>query len=70
MWWKCDVQFFRTSLRLTVWARSESEARAKVGQMYLVATIRNLVPSDRSDSIPCTVAPSESAVERFRRFEA
>lgn len=42
MWWKCDVQFCRTILRLKLWARSEGEARSKVERMYQIATIQNI----------------------------
>lgn len=45
MWWKCDVQFCRTRLRLKLWARNEGEARSKVERMYQVATIQNLTLS-------------------------
>jgi hypothetical protein len=51
MWWKCDVQFFRTILRLKVWARNEPEARSKILRMYQVATIRCLAPAG-ADSAP------------------
>ena len=46
MWWKCEVQFFRSILRLKVWARSETEARGKIERMYQVATIQRLAPAD------------------------
>lgn len=52
MWWKCDVQFCRTILRLKVWARNEHEARAKVERMYQVATIQNIALSDNSNAFP------------------
>lgn len=50
MWWRCDVKFFRTVLRLKVWARSEPEARSKIERMYQVATIQTLSLAD-SDAI-------------------
>lgn len=46
MWWRCEVQFFRSVLRLKVWARSEPEARSKIERMYQVATIQRLAPAD------------------------
>jgi hypothetical protein len=49
MWWKCDVQFCRTILRLKVWARSEVEARAKIERMYQIATIRSIALNDAVD---------------------
>ena len=45
MWWKCDVQFCRTVLRLKLWARNEGEARRKVERMYQSSTIQNLSQS-------------------------
>lgn len=69
MWWKCDVQFYRTMLRLKVWARSEAEARCKVERMYQVATIQNLTPAGRDAIFPGEEKPPESAVDHFRRFQ-
>lgn len=40
------MQFFRSVLRLKVWARSEPEARGKIERMYQVATIQRLAPAD------------------------
>jgi len=51
MWWKCDVQFCRNILRLKVWARSELEARAKIGRMYQVATIKNLTQAESQEAV-------------------
>jgi hypothetical protein len=53
MWWKCEVRFFRTILRLKVWARSEPEARGKILRMYQVATIEDLAPADKDALLPC-----------------
>lgn len=53
MWWTCDVQSFRTRLRLKIWARSETEARSKVERMYLAFTIRTLAPADRHAAFAC-----------------
>lgn len=69
MWWKCDVQFFRTILRLKIWARSEPEARTKVERMYQVGTIQDLAPVDTSTITACAEPELESAVDRFRRFQ-
>lgn len=69
MWWKCDVQFFRTILRLKIWARSEPEARTKVERMYQVGTIQDLAPVDTSAITACAEPELESAVDRFRRFQ-
>jgi hypothetical protein len=46
MWWKCEVRFFQTVLRLKVWARSEPEARGKIQRMYQISTIEHLAPAD------------------------
>ena len=67
MWWKCDVQFYRTILRLKVWARSESEARAKIERMYQVATIQNITQADNITLFPYERKRSESAANRFCR---
>ena len=67
MWWKCDVQFYRTILRLKVWARNEPEARRKIERMYQVATIQDIAPVD--GVMRCAEAEPESAVDRFRRFQ-
>lgn len=69
MWWRCDVQFYRTILRLKVWARSEPEAREKVERMYQVATIQNLTPADGKSLFPCQQDLPESALDQFRRFQ-
>lgn len=67
MWWKCDVQFYRTILRLKVWARNEPEARRKIESMYQIATIQEIAPAD--GIMHCVAAEPESAVDRFRRFQ-
>lgn len=69
MWWKCDVQFYRTILRLKVWARNEPEARRKIERMYQVATIQDIAPVDKSGFTHCVAAEPESAADRFRRFQ-
>lgn len=69
MWWKCDVKFFRTILRLKVWARSELDARTKIETMYQVATIQNLTLAD-DDTFPNEKELPESAVEQIRRFQS
>ncbi len=61
MWWKCDLQFCRTLLRLKVWARSEPEARAKVERMYQVATIQSIALSDNATLFPTESNVPESA---------
>ena len=62
MWWKCDVQFFRTILRLKVWARNELEARTKVERMYQVATIQNITLADNIKLVPHESRLPQSAV--------
>jgi len=70
MWWKCDVQFYRTILQLKVWARSESEARAKIERMYQVGTIQNITLADNIKLFPYERKLPESAVNRFCRVRS
>ncbi len=60
MWWKCEVRFFQSVLRLKVWARSESEARDKIRRMYQISTIQHLAPAD-GEYMNCSPQPTKSA---------
>lgn len=59
MWWKCEVRFFQTVLRLKVWARSEPEARGKIQRMYQISSIQHLAPADR-ESMSCLPTPTRN----------
>ena len=52
MWWKCEVRFFQTILRLKVWARSEPEARGKIQRMYQISAIEHLAPAEPKAFLP------------------
>ena len=62
MWWRCEVRFFRSVLRLKVWARSEPEARSKIERMYQVATIQRLAPAEAGSEefTACPAKPSQN----------
>lgn len=60
MWWKCEVRFFQTILRLKVWARSEPEARGKIQRMYQISTIEQLAPADPEALLPRKTRRAES----------